>query len=445
MKSVVRFSTPLVAFVAVALSCLTQLDAESHGTVVLFSGEEVTGAVEEVLKDRLRIGGRFFAFHELQEIRFSDSADPGDELGQVVARRPFLQFVSGEIIFARVDRSDDKTLELHVRGEQTDSAPSGEDIGTLRLPLSAVRAFRLREAHSSDNNFEVNLLEASSGSDRLFVRKGDRLLRIEGLFSGIDSKNVGFEYRDKKQTLRRNRVQGAILSRVAGNELEHGYGGTLWLAGGGRLPVTLQGLEKDTGDDTDDDTEEATPGLRVTVHGEPWTVGLSKVRRVTFDSQRLVFLSDLDPAVVEEVALFDGAFPYKRDLSVGGEPLQHDGVEYPKGLGVHSRTALEYVLNDDFTTFSARVAIQSTLKNKGDASVRVVGDGRALFKARVHGSGAVEVLIPVHGVKRLRLETDYGDDGVDMGDHVNWIGARLIRPAKQAVVGDAAKPEGDEK
>jgi hypothetical protein len=32
-----------------------------------------------------------------------------------------------------------------------------------------------------------------------------------------------------------------------------------------------------------------------------------------------------------------------------------------------------------------------------------------------------------------------------MGDHVNWIGARLIRPAKQAVVGDAAKPEGDEK
>ena len=412
--------------------------ATTQDTVVLFSGEHVVGEITELSDDRLQIGGRSVAYHELQEIDFGKSAGEAPDLDSMIVRRPFLQFVSGEVLFARVEKSNDKILEVLVRGAQTDAQPSGEEIGTVRLALAAVRAFRMREAHSSDDNFESNLVDVSEGNDCLFVRKGDRLLRVEGLFAGIDGENVGFEYRDKKQQLRRNRVQGVILSRVAGGELESGYRGTLWLEGGGRMPVVLRGIEKSP-------NNVAPPRLRVTVFGEPWSVELFRVRRVTFDSRRLVFLSDLDPAAVEEVGLFDEAFPYRRDRSVGGETIQYDGVEYPKGIGVHSRTTLEYVLAEEFTSFSARVAIQSTLENKGDATVRVVGDGRSLFKTRVHGDRAVEVLVSVQGIKRFRLETDFGDDGVNMGDHVNWIGARLIRPAEPAATrGSEAKKGGEE-
>ena len=104
-------------------------------------------------------------------------------------------------------------------------------------------------------------------------------------------------------------------------------------------------------------------------------------------------------------------FSYRRDKAVGGEPLQLDGVVYAKGLGVHSRTILEYPLEKGFSTFVARVGIQETVGRMGDATVQVLGDGRSLYKGRVRGGeGVVDIVLPVGGYKVLRLETDYGED-----------------------------------
>jgi hypothetical protein len=177
---------------------------------------------------------------------------------------------------------------------------------------------------------------------------------------------------------------------------------------------------------------EAAPGgrslLEVHVHGAPWRVPLERIETVAFASDRIRFLSDLEPLKVSETGWFDQAFPYRRNSSLGGGPLRLRGLEYAKGLGVHSRTVLEYPLQDGDATFAARVGIDDAVGRRGDARVQVLGDGKTLFTGRIRGGGEVlEIIVRVSGLSVLRLETDFGDDGIDLGDHVDWVEARIVK------------------
>ena len=55
-------------------------------------------------------------------------------------------------------------------------------------------------------------------------------------------------------------------------------------------------------------------------------------------------------------------------------------------------------------------------------------DEKAIFeKSLAHGDKPQNLSLPVSGVKTLRLEVDYGEDGVDFGDHANWADLRVTR------------------
>jgi hypothetical protein len=36
--------------------------------------------------------------------------------------------------------------------------------------------------------------------------------------------------------------------------------------------------------------------------------------------------------------------------------------------------------------------------------------------------------VPILGVKTLAIEADFGADGSDVADHVDWVDARLVKP-----------------
>jgi hypothetical protein len=253
------------------------------------------------------------------------------------------------------------------------------------------------------------------------------------VFRSLDENELALEYEGQPQRIRRDRVLGVVLARVAGAPLERGYEGILALEGGGRLPVLLDAILPGAG---------GGPRLRVEVHGAAWEVDIDRVLKIDFASDRIRFLSDLEPGKVEEVPLLGGRFPHRRDLSVGGGPIRLKGVEYRKGIGVHARCALEYVLEDGFATFAAMVGIDEAAAGRSRAGtddlrcravVRVLGDGRTLFEGMVSDGGdPIEVVVPIPAVKVLRLEADYGEDGTDLGDHVDWAEARVVKPAKTA-------------
>ncbi len=410
-------------------------EASASCTIVLLDGSEVSGSLAAVSSDRLRLEDRKdpLSFPEIREIRFAAVAGRDSEANappnEDPAARAFLIFSGGEVLPGKILTSDGKSIGILVRGAKTEKEPAGESIGELEVPISAVRAFRLREALDTDSVFEETVARPAPPKDLLFARQEDHLLKLEGIFRGLDEDDVTIEHEGQSRRVRRSRILGAVLARVAPAETGSGYEGTLWLAGGGRLPVVLRSLEFRSLELQGAGGGE--PRLLVLVHGAPWQVPLRQVARLSFATDRIQFLSDLEPNKVEEVPFLDTSFPYRRDASVGGGPLKLQGADYKKGLGVHSRSAIEYSLTDECSAFIARIGIDDSCGRRGGATVRVLGDGRELFKGEVAGGEKpLEAAVSLAGVKRLRLETDYGKDGVDFSDHVDWAEARLVKAEK---------------
>ncbi len=98
-----------------------------------------------------------------------------------------------------------------------------------------------------------------------------------------------------------------------------------------------------------------------------------------------------------------------------------------RGLGMHSKTTATYDLAGKYRTFRATVGLDRISGRKGVVDVRVLLDGKEQVIAGLKGltaDAAVEVRVDVTGSKLLTLIVDFGAGG-DIGDDVNWVGAKL--------------------
>jgi hypothetical protein len=162
--------------------------------------------------------------------------------------------------------------------------------------------------------------------------------------------------------------------------------------------------------------------------GAELVLPVERLTRLTVLNGRLVFLSDLRPAEVEESSYFDTPRPYRTDRSQGGRSLRLGGRIYSRGLGVHARSALTYALAGSFKTFTATVGIDSEVGNGGSVTFRVVGDDRQLYESPVlrGGDAPLPISVDVSGVLLLRLEVREAEDA-DIADHADWAEARLLK------------------
>ena len=106
------------------------------------------------------------------------------------------------------------------------------------------------------------------------------------------------------------------------------------------------------------------------------------------------------------------------------------GRVFDNGLGVHSRTELDYQLDRGYESLVATIGIDDAVRPAGSVVFRVLGDGKVLLD-----SGVVtgkdpprDVNVNVVGVSTLTLVVDYGDE-LDLSDQADWGGARLLKPA----------------
>ena len=136
----------------------------------------------------------------------------------------------------------------------------------------------------------------------------------------------------------------------------------------------------------------------------------------------------MEPAAIEQTPYFGRLWSYRRDQSLDGGNLKMKGKVYSKGLAVHSRCVLSYPLDGQFTTFKATVGFDDAAGSRGNVACRILADGKELFsKADLRAGQDPQLLeLPVHSVKLLSLEVDFGENE-DVGDRVIWAEARLFR------------------
>jgi hypothetical protein len=162
--------------------------------------------------------------------------------------------------------------------------------------------------------------------------------------------------------------------------------------------------------------------------GAELAIPIEHASRLTVLNGRLVFLSDMRPAEVQETAYFDTPRPFQTDRSQGGRPLRLGGRIFSRGLGVHARSALTYSLTGSFKTFAATLGVDSEVGNGGSVVYRVVGDERTLYESPVlrGGDAPQPITVDVSGVLLLRLEVGEAEDA-DVADHADWAEARLLK------------------
>ncbi|MEF2278529.1 NPCBM/NEW2 domain-containing protein [Deinococcus sp. YIM 134068] len=148
------------------------------------------------------------------------------------------------------------------------------------------------------------------------------------------------------------------------------------------------------------------------------------------------FLSDLTP-----VSATNGYGPYEVNRSNGertagdGRTLTVGGTTYPRGLGVHAASQLDYDLGGTCSTFSASVGVDDEVGDAGSVVFRVLADGEVLFD-----SGTLTGRDPARSVNvsvagRARLSLQVGDAGDRVShDHADWLNAKVVCSVVQPTV-----------
>ncbi|MBI4605147.1 MAG: NPCBM/NEW2 domain-containing protein [Planctomycetes bacterium] len=401
---------PSVAIALAAAVALPALAATEEGAVLL-DGREVPGKLLEIREGAVRIEGQPDAI-PLDELGALAIAAPAGSGRPAAGPGPVVVFRDGEQLSGRVLKAASGLLDVQARSL------------ALAVPAEALKGFRLREP-AADDIFERDLSGPAPPRDTVYVRRGEGLLRVEGVFRALDDEHLALEYEGQERRIRRPLVLGVLFAPVASRRADEGHPAVLELRGGGLAPVFLAGLRRGA----------SGPEVLFRFRGAPagtalQAAGAGDVERVRFSSDRVLFLSAAEPVLVEEVPALGSraAFPWRKDLAAGGGPIRLAGRVYRRGLGVHSRCALEYDLGAKYRTFFAVAGLDDGAGSEAAVTFRVAADGKELYrKDLMRGAAPEDVLLPVEGVARLRLEVDYGADGLDIGDHADWADARVTR------------------
>jgi len=287
----------------------------------------------------------------------------------------------------------------------------------IRIALTELAALRPGPAAEDDGGFTRALENPSSTKDLVFAwdRGGASIRRFSMRVDRIDG--------DELQVEAGGMVRGLPLSRVYGVVFGDDNG-----AAPDPLPrptVTIRGSfgEPLCGRLLGWDRVHCRLAL---AEGAEITLPCDTVAGITVDSGRVAFLSDLEPAAIDQVPALNRPKPWLRDRTPIGPGLELGGIAYSRGLCLVPRTRLRYDVTGEWNVFEATVGIDDRSNDLAHAVIRVLADDRVVFDSGPvqHGDEPMPITIDLTGVEQLTLETDFGEN-LDFGDHCVFAGARL--------------------
>lgn len=285
--------------------------------------------------------------------------------------------------------------------------PIDQVAGVLLAPLGADEDGQARPEPA----FAEALARRIMPSDRLFAFTDEGITTVDGLLDGVTAEQVAFVWNDQRRTIGRERVYGLTLAR-AGKPTDHTGQMLIYLSDGSMLWGRAEAIDPD----------------RVVIQSSQatWALRWADVARIDIQSDRMRFLSEMDPAQVNIESLFVGG-ALERDRNFMRRPIELAGRQYEKGLGMHSPVSVTYDLDGRFDWLVATIGIDDQTDGRGDCLFKVEVDGQVRLSQRMTGSDKPHyVRVNVSGARQLRLVVEAGAD-YDLADHANWADARLIR------------------
>ncbi len=409
-----QFALCILQFVFV---CTPTLHADDLPRVTVFDadGRTSAGLLRAITSDSLSVDAdsvRSWKWGDVVSVQFEGHTNAKDRTHAVEPRGAALWLANGDRLVAKATAIEDEQLKAHWM--------RFGDWPTLSLPLESVRGLTLSlpRAHERRDEITAWLIDRRQARDELRLFNGDV---IAGELK---------EWSDGKLTLTAG-AENVTLS--SGDVREIGFNSELltlppttevcWLVSlvdGSR--VTLRVSQSRL---------EGTVLKATHVTGVHWDLPLEAVSELRVLRGRAVFLSDLTPVEMRHTPFLANAreWPLQRDLCVTGRPLRLGGREFPKGVGLHSRSVATYELDGKYRGFYAVIGLDDTTTQAGNVTCAVEVDGRRVFEVksltRTRGPQRLPE-IDLSGAKRMTLIVDFGELG-DAQDQVDWCDAVLLR------------------
>ncbi len=338
------------------------------------------------------------------------------KLDQIVRLQSDRQVTSNSPAYHQLRIVGGGSLWVKSLAVQDDLVSFQSRIGLENLKLEMVQGTIWNE---TDRVREV-LANPSPDSDKVIVEteKGERV--VDGLLESIDGTHVTLNFKGKSRRISLS-IVNAVISADLNLPSPAGPIADINLTDGSKIRGRIDQLSKQI--------------LRIELPGRSHTqLKTSYIANLSIKSNKLVFLSDLEPVEVQQKALFAVQRTWQRDRSIKGGPLTigfsgstKNTAKFEKGLGTQSYSRLVFANENDFDRFRAVVGIDIETKGRGDCVFSVVGDGVRLWSQRIRASDdPVSVSVDISGMKQIALVVDAGEQ-FDLSDHADWGMARFTK------------------
>ena len=264
------------------------------------------------------------------------------------------------------------------------------------------------------------LLAGRRSKDVVILRNGDQ---VEGTVTALDRGTFcRLDIGQKQLEVPFARVAAVAFStELLARPRPKGAYGHLVMTGGGRLALASARIDLD---------RRVLAGK--TLFRTAVEVPLDQVVALDLRQGRAVYLSDLAPRASEHTPFLGVSWPLVKDGNVAGGGLRLAGSTHDKGLGVHSQSRLTYDLSGKYDWFEALVGLDDAGTRHGSARIQVLVDGKAQDlgwdKELSARDQPLALRIDVRNARALVLVVGFGARG-DIGAHVDWADARLIKAA----------------
>ncbi len=263
-----------------------------------------------------------------------------------------------------------------------------------------------------DDRIDAYLTSRKDSKDVLVVLHENRSRTLQGTIETISPQGGSFNYRGRSLKFDSSRTYALIL---AGLKAQKAAPAICVLNDGYRLAGHIIETTADT-------------VLLSAVSGLTIALPVLTIQEIRFSSSRVVYLSDLQPADMQQHSLFDIHWPVRFNRAVSNQPMSMKGRRYSKGIGVHAHSEITYHLEGNYRSLAATIGIDDRTRPSGQVVFRVLGDGKELFNSRaITGQDdPQDILVNLAGVGVITLVVEQAEQ-LDIGDHANWANARLLK------------------
>ena len=380
--------------------------------VNLLQGDPVAGSISALNSQEITLTGNAgetrHALDQVQSIVFANQAVPAKDANTRITLH---------------DGSSFQAKSVTLTGEKCTVVIGGTQSFTCRA--DSIRDMQFKVLADEALQQYRQIIAADSAEDILIVqRQTGAIDQLEGIVEAMDGEFVTFNFGGDKIPVEITKLAGIRLVKPANKE----------------IPKSLCQVTDSFNNvwqvsqlkfDSENDKLQAN-----TCTGESLTFELSKLSRLDFASNNVLYLSDITPEAVEWTPFLSGNLIRKRlskvyqphmDISVDGTPLMVGTESYSKGISIHSRTVMSLRLPDAFSQLQMDIGIDPSMNGRGHVELTILGDKKQLFQDFVAGDDKPRTLdLNITGVRRITIKVDYGKN-LDIGDQLNMGNARVLK------------------